>query len=363
MTVRKIIELIDSIKAEIGKNSYSSSLQDYIVTIQSNSNNLVLLKEITDKSIADYDKLVEKEIPALLDKVLVDKIKPFTQTNLYKQLTDLKEKNFSDPGSQYNTLNQILTQIQSRVNENVTELDRIRSTVQPFLTKDFNEIQTESNAVFAIVFDNEDSFNNLKSLSFELKNWDRGLFLYQQIISDETPKGFEIVEVDQGSIEVVLNVIFEVGGKLLELFKTGFEVYGAYLAYKTIIHDNLIKTYRGDEKLIKSEEEREKLLLENVKKAVRDEIKKQVKKTKKHEALEKKIDEVTKLVTEHIIKGNNVKLLSAPEDKEELYTKEDEKEEKYFENKNNFKKLDVETKKLLIEKFTSNPPEESYEKE
>lgn len=363
MTVRKIIELVDFIKTIIGSEQYSSVLQDQIVTIQNNPNNLVLLKEITDKTITSFEKLKEKEIPELLDKVLVEKVKPFTQDTFYQQLLDLKEANYPDPGSQYNTLNTILIQIQARVNQNIAEIDKIKETVEPFLTRDFSELQKEDNALFAIIFNNVNSYNNLKTLSFELKNWDRGLFIYQQIISDETPKPFEIVEVDQGSIEVVLNLIFEVGEKLLDLFKTGLEVYAAYLAYKTVIHDNLIKSYKGNLLLLKSEEEREKLLLENVKIAVKEELKKQAKKTKKHEALEKKIEEVTKLITEHIIKGNSVKLLSAPTDKEKVLEKEQEKEYFYIRSKSDYKKLDETTKQLLLTDFTTPPPPNNYEKE
>lgn len=363
MTVRKIIELVDTIKAAIGPETYSSFLQDQIVTIQNNPNNLVLLKEITDKAILDYENLKNKEVPELLDKVLVKDVKPFTQESFYAELIDLKNANFADPGSQYNTLNRILTQIQTKVSQNIAELDKLRSTLEPFLSKDFSALQKNDNVLFAIMFTNPNSYCDLKALSFELKNWDKGLFLYQQIISDETPKPFEIVEVDQGSIEVVLNLIFDVGEKLLDLFKTGLEVYAAYLAYKTVVHDNLIKSYKGNPQLLKSEEEREKLLLENIKIAVREEVKKQAKKSKKHEALEKKIEEVTKLVTEHIIKGNSVKLISAPVDKEDVQEKEKEKEEYYVSSKSDYKKLDDSTKQLLLTEFTTPPPKENYDKE
>lgn len=363
MTVRKIIELIDFIKSKIGKKCFSTKLQDYLVTIQNNTNNLVLLKELTDKIIFEYQQLEEDEIPEMLEKVLVHSEKPFTRDKFLKQLNDLKDKNFEDPGSHYNTLNSILSQIQERVNSNIVELDKISSTVKPFLSKDYSDLQTEQNAIFAIIFNNEKSYNSLKLLSFELKNWDKGLFIYQQIISEETPKPFEIVEIDQGSIEVVLNLIFEVGEKLLEVFKIGFEVYGAYLGYKTVIQDTLLKSFRGNEQLIKGENEREKLLLENVRIAVREELKKQSKKIKKQEALEKKIDEVTKLVTEHIIKGNSVKLLSAPEEKEEILEKEEEKEKYYVKSKVDYKKLDEATKQLLITEFTTQPQLENYEKE
>ncbi len=108
----------------------------------------------------------------------------------------------------------------------------------------------------------------------------------------------------------------------------------------------------------------EKLLLENLKIAVNDELKKQTKKSKKHEAFEKQIEVVTKLVTEHIIKGNNIKLLSAPKEKEEeISEKETVKENLYLRGKIDYKKLDEISKQLLLKEFTTLPPEDNYEKE
>jgi hypothetical protein len=363
MTVRKIIELIELVKIKIGKESYLSKLQDYQTTIQNNSSNIVLLKEILDKSIFDIEILIEDLVPELLEKILVGKIVPFEFEKFHKKLVDLKVKNHSDYSILYNDLTTILAQMLLDINANIVEIDKTRQVIEPFKTKDFSDLQEGDNAIFALIFNNENSFNNLKSLSFELKNWDKGLFLYQQITSDETPKAFEIIEVEQGSVEVILNLLFEVAEKLVDLFKTGLETYGAYLAYKTLIHEKLFDTFKGNKELILLEEKREKLLLENVRKSVKEEIKKQVKKGKKQEALDKKIDEVTKLITDHIIKGNTVKLLSAPEEKEEVIEKEKEKEKLYIKSKIDYKKLDTITKQLLLNEFTTLPPEENYEKE
>lgn len=363
MTVRKILELIISVKKQIGVDNYITKLQDYQTTIQNNSSNIVLLKEILDKTIYDLDNLIENSIPEFLEKLLVGKIIPFEFEKFKKQLIELKEKNHTDYSQLYNELTNILAQMLEKMNSNIAELDKISKVIEPFQTKDFNDIQEDDNAIFAIIFNNESSFNNLKSLSFELRNWDKGLFLYQQIVSDETPKAFEIIEVEQGSVEVILNLAFDVAENLVDLFKTGMETYGAYLTYKTLIHDKLFATFKDNKKLMALEEEREKLLLQNVKDVVRNEIKKQAKKGKKHEALDKKIEEVTKLVTEHIIKGNSVKLLSAPEEKEEVLEKEKEKEMHYVKSKADYKKLDEATKQLLLEEFTTLPPEENYEKE
>ena len=188
MTVRKIIELIDYIESIIGKENYLTLIQDYLVTIDNNTSNLVLLKEITDKAIFDYEDLIAKEIPTLLNKVLVNKVKPFTEDDFIQQLLDLKSANYPDPSSQYSTLNPILNAIQARVNENIVELNKIKAIIEPFLSKDYSEIQNENNAIFAIIFDNEISYENLKVFSFELKKWDKGLHLYQQIVSDENSK-------------------------------------------------------------------------------------------------------------------------------------------------------------------------------
>jgi hypothetical protein len=363
MTVRKILELIDLVQNQIGINNYLSKLQDYQTTIQNNSSNIVLLKEILDKSIIDITNLTANSIPEFLDKLLVGKIVPFEFEKFKEQLISLKSKNHADYSELYAELTSILAQMLEKINSNIVELNTISKVIEPFNTKDFSDIQKEDNAIFAIVFNNEKSFNNLKSLSFELKNWDKGLFLYQQIVSNETPQAFEILEVEQGSVEVILNLAFDLAENLVDLFKTGLETYAAYLAYKTLIYETLFATFKDNKELIELEEKREKLLLQNVRDTVRNELKKQSKKIKKHEALDKKIDEITKLVTEHIIKGNTVKLLSAPEEKKELLEKEKEKERFYVNSKIDYKKLDEATKQLLIEEFTTHPPIENYESE
>ena len=56
MTVRKILELIDLVKEQIGVENYLTKLQDYQTTIQNNSSNIVLLKEILEKTITTVRK-------------------------------------------------------------------------------------------------------------------------------------------------------------------------------------------------------------------------------------------------------------------------------------------------------------------
>ena len=358
MTIRKLIELIDLVKSNLQTQGLTQRLNDYLVTIQNNQGNLVLLREIHDKLIMEIESVLSSEVPEALDKILLtNENRPFLKDDFLAQLVNLKSSNVADPPSLFNALNSIVSNLVTRVNQNISGIDGFRNTLTPFLTRDFSIYQKDDNGLLNIIFSNHSSYKDLKSLSFETGRWNKGLFLYQQIITDKTPSDFEIIEVDNGSIEFVINIDFKVVENLLELFKVGLEVYGAYLLYKSNLLE-IIKTYRGNEKLIKSEEEREKLLLDNIKEAIKTEIQKQVKKAnqKNKEAIDKKIDQVTQLVTDHIVKGNNVKLISAPESQKEVIFKEEQiKETQFISNKKNYDKLDEGTKQKLISEFTQQP--------
>lgn len=361
MTVRKIIEIIDFVKSHLGKGELQTKLQDYLSTIENNSSNIVLLKELLDKSIDDLIVLKNEDIPSQLGKILVGNISPIEIENYRKKLFVLLNKNHSDYSILYNEMYDLFTEMIKDLTKNLDELEKLKKTILPFQEKDFSELQKNDNSIFAIIFLNEKSIGNIKSLSYELKNWDKCLFLFQLIVSDETPSAFEIIEVEQGSIEVIINLAYEISDKLLDVYNAGLATYTAYLAYKTYVKDNITKTFNGNEELIELEEKREKLLLQNVREAVKKELKKKAKK-EKAEALEKKIEEVTRLLTEHIIKGNTVKLLSAPEKEEDKVMKK-EKERAILQNKSqiDYRKLDKESKQFLIEHFTKSPPEEDYE--
>ena len=53
--------------------------------------------------------------------------------------------------------------------------------------------------------------------------------------------------------------------------------------------------------------------------------------------------------------------MSAPENKQEVFAKEEEKEQFLIKSKVDYKKLDAGTKQILIEKYITPPPAENYE--
>jgi small nuclear ribonucleoprotein (snRNP)-like protein len=352
MTIRKINEIINYLLYVLNEG-FVQKLQDYLVTIQNNSSNLVLTKEITDRLISDLEAIMQTDIPTNMDKILYSSVsKPFTDRKHYDELIELKEANYSDYSTQYSSLVNIITRIDSDVKQNLIDIENLKTVFKPFLDKDYSELQGENNAIFSVVLNNIQSYRNLKLLNKELNKWDQGLMIYQQILSSDTPRSLEIVEVSEGSIEILLNLDADTVTSLIDLFKTGLEAFGAYLTYKEI-KNKLTKPFQDNKKLMKGEEGQEKLLLENVEEAIVTKLKQQAEASKQEniEALDKKIDIVVKLLTDQIVKGNNIKLISAPEEKPEIENLEEEKEQIFVNSQKVFKKLDETSKQKLLDQY------------
>jgi len=131
-------------------------------------------------------------------------------------------------------------------------------------------------------------------------------------MKSKSPEDIEILEIQNGSIDIIINIDLDIALDLVEVFKIGFKCFLAYLSYKKMILP-IANTYLGNKKLIDSEKEREAELLSNIEIAVKGEIEKQ------HEAAinvdnkieknsDKKIEQISKLVTSHIINGNDIRV-------------------------------------------------------
>jgi len=195
-------------------------------------------------------------------------------------------------------------------------------------------IAKENFAIIAIVFKEHHTITSLKQFTKTLAAWDRVLPIYHQLLKSESPEDIQIVEIQNGSIDFIVNLNVDVALDLVELFKVGFTVFGAYLSYKKMMKP-IIDSFFGNKGLIKHEEEKEKLLLENISKAIYNQIEEQHKKAKEADnavdgtAITTKVGQVGDLVTSHIIKGNDIKLLALPESekaKEAGKTFQDEKD-------------------------------------
>jgi hypothetical protein len=115
----------------------------------------------------------------------------------------------------------------------------------------------------------------------------------------------------------------------------------------------------GNKKLIQMEKERETLMLDNIKESISqkalEQHKEKLKSDKKIDktGVDKKIEEVSSVITDHIIKGNEVKLLTPPEPDEDQ--EKDLSEELMEETaivRERFRQLGKKDQQLLLEKYS-----------
>lgn len=136
--------------------------------------------------------------------------------------------------------------------------------------------------------------------------------------------------------------------------------------YKSKKAKEIIDSYLGHRRLIESENEREKLMLDNIKESIENKALEQHKEKLKIDkkidksGVNKKIEQVSSAITDHIVKGNEIKLLMAPTIKETDYgyNLSDDLREEAAIVRERYKNLNAEDKQLLLDKYSINEPDE-----
>ena len=335
MNIQILQEHINTFTREVVDSGFKRDLDDYIKSLPASQNNIVALREIAEKILSFLDYLYTGDLPDALSVLLPKKeIRPFTEVPHNENLRKLFEDKEIPQDQFFNQLTKFLNQLNNQIQQNISEIDNIRHFVAPYISEDVKRITKDHFAIIAIVFKEHHTITSLKQFTKTLSAWNRVLLLYHQLLKSESPEDIQIVEIQNGSIDFIVNLNVDVALDLVELFKVGFTVFATYLSYKKMMKP-IIESFFGNKELIKNEEEKEKLLLKNISKAIHDKIETQHKKAKEADdavddtAITTKVEQVTNLVTSHIVKGNDIKLLALPESekaKEEGKTFKDEKD-------------------------------------
>lgn len=340
-------QYINDFKREIIDTGFKRDLDDYIGSLPASQNNIVALRDIANKINNSIEKLYSTDLPSELKILLPEKQKkPFTEFQLNELLNRLITNKEIQQPEFFNQLTQILAAIQKALQQNITDISNIETFLSPYIFDEIKHIAEDKSAIISIVFKESNTISSLNKFTKNLVAWNKTLPIYHQLIKSESPQDIKIVEVQNGSIDFVINLKIDVALNLVELFKVGFQVFASYLAYKKMLKP-IILSYHGNEKLISQEEEREKLLLSNIGVAIGKQIKRQHMEAKKldksidNTALEKKSEQVTELISSHIVNGNDLKLLATPE------SGADGKDYVPEEIKNSLRQDSLEVRKLL----------------
>lgn len=360
MNIQTLIEKIGVFKKEIIESGFKRDIEGYINSIspQQNRQNLQLLQDISGKIQNYLIKIYESDIPESLKLLLPNENKkPFTETNHLKKINSILE-NKELPVNQYHIqLNSLLSQLNTQISENKVEIENLENIFKDYASSEQELLNSEDYAIISIIFKDLKTTTNLKEFSRTLKKWNRTLLIYHQLLTSEAPEDIEIVEIQNGSIDVIINLDFDIAVDLVELVKYGFSVFGGYLLYKSKAKE-IIGTYFGNKILIKQEDDREKEMLENIYKTLEYKIieqhKNALKTDKKIEktAIKTKLKEVAKTISEHIVKGNDIKLLAVPENDTEIIKNAKEMNYSSINNRRFLKELPKEDRTKLIERYS-----------
>lgn len=371
MNIESLLNKIKIFKELVVDSGFKRDVADYRQSIgQPQNQNLVFMKNLSQNIKSNLIDFENNSLDSELHSVLRDN-EPFTTLNTLEELEELDNDKEIDGQKYLQKFSVILTQLQKSITANETELNTVKSTFDKYVS-DQNEYDTEGEqAVMSLIFKDLESTGSIKEFARVLQRWNRTLLTYHTLLKSESPKEISLVEIQNGSIDVIFNIDFDVAVDLTELIKTGLKVYGAYLLYKSKKAREIIDSYMGNTKLIEMEVEREKLMLDNIKGSIKQKAIEQHKQRLSEDknisktSATKKADEVAKVITDHIIKGNEIKLLTPPEIDEELEDEKDlgsELREETAIVRERYKKLNVEEKQLLLEKYTIKEEDENTEK-
>lgn len=369
MNIQSLLEKIQLFEKLVIKSGFKRDVIGFRESIapQQNRQNLQLFQDIAGKIDSYLKSIYESDLPESLESLLpTNSIRPFTETNHVEKLNEILTDSELPTDQYFNKLNSLLNNLQSQIENNETELNRLKEIFQNYADYEQSELDSDEKVIISLIFKDLKTTTSLKEFSKVLYKWNRTLLIYHQLLTSDAPKDIEIVEVQNGSIDVLVNIDVDIAIDLVKLIKLGFEVFGGYLLYKSKAKE-IIATYFGNKKLIEQEKQRENEMLENIYKAIESKVLEQHKEAKKKDkdidgtAIKVKVKEVADTLSEHIVKGNDIKLLAAPQEYEELEEDAEEIKSNSINNRRALEALTENDRIKLIERYEIKDKEEPEE--
>lgn len=330
MNINTLSDTIDLFNIEVVNSGFQRDIQNYINSLSSNQNNIIALTEIATKVYEKLESIYSGTLPEDLEKLLTTKVEPFTRFHHIADLNHILNSKEIQLLDFFQQLNGILSGLHTHIQQNINEITKIKDFIKPYVENQEKIQADENKAIISIIFKDIKTITNLKEFSKTIQQWNKVLPMYHQLLKSSSPEDIEIITVQNGSIDFLFNFDINIALDLTEVFKVGLRVFMAYLLYKKTAQP-IVDGYFGNKKLIKIEKEKEQLLIDNIGEAIRDKILEQHKTAlKKDDKIDinadKRIEQVEKLITSHILKGNDFKLLSLPAAAEEVVKEIDAKQ-------------------------------------
>jgi len=175
-------------------------------------------------------------------------------------------------------------------------------------------------AVISIVLRDLETTTGLKHFSRTLDRWNQVLLIYHQLVSSESPEEIELLEVQHGSIDVIINIDIKVALDLAVVMTIGYKAFRTFLEYR-LRNQQILANVPSNKKVQELEKKAEALLLDGIRETVEDTVREQHAQRKAEDTgitghgIDAAVKRISGLIADQIIRGNEVKLLnSAPDE-------------------------------------------------
>lgn len=352
MNIESLIQKANLFQALVIDSGLKRDLSDYFNAIQQGQNRTIIyMKPLAESVLESFQICINNGLDKQL-KTLLKKTAPFLKDGYIKQLETINSNPSINANEYFNQFNTILNQIIQDITQNENEINSTMAILKLYSHTLKKTEPEQDKAIIAIILRDLASTTGLKEFAKVLSRWNRIILVYHQLIHEESPSEILLEGVQEGSIEINIALNVDVAIHLTDVILHGMDLLAAYLLYKTKDKET-IDVFQHSERLQNLEREMDKVLLEEIKQGVAHKIQEQhnEKKTKK-ESVEKSIDDVSSFIVDHLIKGNEVKLLTKIEETESSVEKENFLREKTVVVQKALNQLSPTDKTKLIELYT-----------
>jgi hypothetical protein len=358
MNISSLIDKINNYKELIIDRGYHRDVQGFSTTLgQPNTNqNLIMIKDIIQKTRAILDGIYQSSVPDdLLILLPQEENYQYSRKDYQDRIKSLENDPETNTQDLHTKIVALINDLKIHIQTNTQKINEIENFLLPYYTKENDVVNESGKAIIALIFNNKKFYKTFDELAKTASKWNKAIKIYYQLLQSESPGDIDITSIHDGTLDIIFNINLDIAIDLTEIVKYGLVALGGYLTYLKTAKP-IIDSYLGNKKLIDNEHERKKLLLENIHDSVSSLIKKQHEEKVKidqkinKESVDKKIEEVTRIITEHLIEGNELKLLSGNDNKaKEL---KDEVKEKSQLVKNQYKNIGHDEIKFLTDKYS-----------
>jgi hypothetical protein len=358
MNIESLIDKIDLFDELVVKSGFKRDVAAWVTALgqAETQSNLITMREMAEGTLRVFDAINVAGLPSAISTLLPTQ-KTFSNLDTESELIELLDDPEIEPTAFYSRLQTILSTLSNQLNTDAKAVERARENLSIYVPVS-TQIAKDEKAIISVIFKDSETITGLKRFSRSLHRWDQAMLMYHKLLKSESPEEIRLLEVQNGSIDVIINLDVDVTLNFLAALAVGYRAFNAYLKWKTDMQD-IVQSYAGNKELLELNSRQESLLLDNIEKAIRSTVETQHKAAKKidknisKESPAVKIDRISALLAEHITKGNEVRLLSANlEETDDNSTEADDLVDQTRKASELRRQLSSNDMKLLQEKYT-----------